>query len=102
MRTVTLGRTGLEVTPLAYGTWRFGGPVGERAAVTGVEYTRSLGISFFGAAQACGSGRSERLLGLDGSARALDLTLGQGDLAEIDRILAAATATGGPTPAGME
>ena len=33
MQTVTLGATGLEVTPLAYGTWQFGGdrgPVDER------------------------------------------------------------------------
>ena len=35
MRTVTLGATKLEVTPLAYGTWQFGGDWGavdERAA----------------------------------------------------------------------
>ena len=25
MRTVTLGATRLEVTPIAYGTWQFGG-----------------------------------------------------------------------------
>jgi aryl-alcohol dehydrogenase-like predicted oxidoreductase len=66
MRTVTLGRTGLTVTPLAYGTWQFGGdwgPVDERAAVTAIENARALGINFFDTAQAYGFGRSERLLG---------------------------------------
>jgi aryl-alcohol dehydrogenase-like predicted oxidoreductase len=36
MQTVTLGATRLAVTPIAYGTWQFGGdwgPVDERAAV---------------------------------------------------------------------
>ena len=35
MQTVRLGTTGLEVTPLAHGTWQCGGPRGpvdERAA----------------------------------------------------------------------
>ena len=35
------------------------------------------------------------------SAGALDLTLGQGDLAEVDRITAAAVPPGGPSPEGM-
>jgi aryl-alcohol dehydrogenase-like predicted oxidoreductase len=38
---------------------------------------------------------------LDESAGALDLTLSQADLAEIDNILAAAVPAGGPTPEGM-
>ncbi len=66
MRTVMLGATGLEVTPLAYGTWQFGGdwgPVDERAAMAAIGHARSLGINFFDTAQACGFGRSERLLG---------------------------------------
>jgi len=66
MQTVTLGAAGLAVTPLAYGTWQFGGdwgPVDERAAVTAIEHARSLGINFFDTAQAYGFGRSERLLG---------------------------------------
>jgi aryl-alcohol dehydrogenase-like predicted oxidoreductase len=66
MRTVKLGRTGLTVTPLAYGTWQFGGdwgPVDERAAVGAIENARALGINFFDTAQAYGFGRSERLLG---------------------------------------
>jgi aryl-alcohol dehydrogenase-like predicted oxidoreductase len=66
MQTVTLGATGLEVTPLAYGTWQFGGdwgPVDERAAKEAIGHARSLGINFFDTAQAYGFGRSERLLG---------------------------------------
>jgi aryl-alcohol dehydrogenase-like predicted oxidoreductase len=66
MRTVMLGATGLEVTPLAYGTWQFGGdwgPVDEQAARAAIGRARSLGINFFDTAQAYGFGRSERLLG---------------------------------------
>jgi aryl-alcohol dehydrogenase-like predicted oxidoreductase len=66
MQTVILGATGLEVTPVAYGTWQFGGdwgPVDERAAITAIQYARSAGINFFDTAQAYGFGRAERLLG---------------------------------------
>ena len=66
MQTVTLGATGLEVTPTAYGTWQFGGdwgPVDEPAAVGAIAHARWLGINFFDTAQAYGFGRSERLLG---------------------------------------
>jgi len=66
MQTATLGATGLEVTPLAYGTWQFGGDWGrvdERAAIEAIGHARSLGINFFDTAQAYGFGRSERLLG---------------------------------------
>jgi aryl-alcohol dehydrogenase-like predicted oxidoreductase len=66
MQTVTLGATRLEVTPLAYGTWQFGGDWGlvdERAAMAAIQHARSLGINFFDTAQAYGFGRSERLLG---------------------------------------
>jgi aryl-alcohol dehydrogenase-like predicted oxidoreductase len=63
---VTLGATGLEVTPLAYGTWQFGGdwgPVDAQAAIAAIQHARSAGINFFDTAQAYGFGRSERLLG---------------------------------------
>jgi aryl-alcohol dehydrogenase-like predicted oxidoreductase len=66
MKTVTLGATGLRVTPLAYGTWQFGGdwgPVDERAAIAAIGQARSLGVNFFDTAQAYGFGRAERLLG---------------------------------------
>jgi aryl-alcohol dehydrogenase-like predicted oxidoreductase len=66
MQTVTLGSTRLKVTPIAYGTWQFGGDWGtvdERAALAAIGHARSLGINFFDTAQAYGFGRSERLLG---------------------------------------
>ena len=66
MQTVTLGASHLKVTPIAYGTWQFGGdwgPVDEQAAVAAISGTRSAGINFFDTAQAYGFGRSERLLG---------------------------------------
>jgi hypothetical protein len=66
MRKVMLGATGLEVTPLAYGTWQFGGdwgPVDEQSAVAAIGQARSFGINFFDTAQAYGFGRAERLLG---------------------------------------
>jgi len=66
MQKVVLGATGLKVTPLAYGTWQFGGdwgPVDERAAIDAIAHARSLGINLFDTAQAYGFGRSERLLG---------------------------------------
>jgi aryl-alcohol dehydrogenase-like predicted oxidoreductase len=82
MQTVKLGATGLEVTPLAYGTWQYGGDWGlvdEHTAITAIQYARSLTES----------------LG------ALDLALSAADLAEIDDIMAAAVPVGGPTPEGM-
>jgi aryl-alcohol dehydrogenase-like predicted oxidoreductase len=57
MQTVKLGATRLEVTPIAYGTWQFGGDWGsvdERAAVDAIRHARSLGINFFDTAQALG------------------------------------------------
>jgi len=60
MRTVMLGATRLKVTPLAYGTWQFGGDWGavdEQAAVAAIGHARSLGINFFDTAQAYGCGQ---------------------------------------------
>jgi len=66
MNTITLGMTGLEATPLAFGTWQLGGEWGafdEHEAVTAIRHARELGINFFDTAQAYGFGASERLLG---------------------------------------
>jgi aryl-alcohol dehydrogenase-like predicted oxidoreductase len=66
MQTVTLGATRLEVTPLAYGTWQFGGdwgPVDEPAAIAAIQGAWSAGINFFDTAQAYGFGLAERILG---------------------------------------
>src|SRR3954447_15146285 len=66
MDTVILGRSKLEVTPIAYGTWQFGGDWGavdDAAAISAIQRARALGINVFDTAQAYGFGRSERLLG---------------------------------------
>ncbi|MGI8920248.1 MAG: aldo/keto reductase [Solirubrobacteraceae bacterium] len=65
MDTVTLGMTGLEVSPIAFGTWQLGGDWGatdERRAIDALRRARELGINFFDTAQAYGWGASERML----------------------------------------
>jgi aryl-alcohol dehydrogenase-like predicted oxidoreductase len=66
MRTVVLGASKLEVTPIAYGTWQFGGdwgPVDDRNAIAAIQGARALGINFFDTAQGYGFGASEVMLG---------------------------------------
>lgn len=66
MKTTTLGKTGLEVSRLAFGTWEFGGDWGnfdENTATTTIRRARDLGFNFFDTAQQYGFGESERILG---------------------------------------
>ena len=66
MNTVTLGMTGLEVSPIAFGTWQLGGEWGEfdeQQAVTAIRQARELGVNLFDTAQGYGFGASEQLLG---------------------------------------
>ena len=66
MRSITLGRTGLEVSRIAFGTWQLGGEWGsfdEAEAVNAIRGARDLGITLFDTAQAYGFGASEQLLG---------------------------------------
>jgi aryl-alcohol dehydrogenase-like predicted oxidoreductase len=66
MEKVTLGRSGLEVSPIAFGTWQLGGDWGEydeSEAIAAIRHAREHGINFFDTAQAYGFGRSERALG---------------------------------------
>jgi aryl-alcohol dehydrogenase-like predicted oxidoreductase len=66
MKTTTLGRSGLEVSRIAFGTWQLGGDWGqfdEDAAVAAIHRARELGVNFFDTAQAYGFGASERVLG---------------------------------------
>jgi aryl-alcohol dehydrogenase-like predicted oxidoreductase len=66
MDKIRLGVTGLEVTPIALGTWQLGGEWGDfdqREAVGAIRRARDLGVNFFDTAQAYGFGASERLLG---------------------------------------
>ena len=66
MKTTTLGRSGLMVSRIAFGTWQLGGDWGrfdEDAAVAAIRRARELGVNFFDTAHAYGFGASERLLG---------------------------------------
>ena len=66
MRTTTLGKSGLNVSRIAFGTWQLGGDWGtfdEDAAVAAIRRARDLGVNFFDTAQAYGFGASEQLLG---------------------------------------
>jgi aryl-alcohol dehydrogenase-like predicted oxidoreductase len=66
MNTVTLGRSGLTVSPIAYGTWQLSGDWGafdEQEAIAAIRFAREQGINFFDTAQAYGFGASERMLG---------------------------------------
>ena len=66
MDTTILGRTGLRVSRIAFGTWQLGGDWGrfdEAAAVAAIRRAFDLGVNFFDTAQAYGFGASERLLG---------------------------------------
>ncbi len=66
MKTTTFGKTGLEVSRLAFGTWEFcsdWGHADEDAAIAMIHRARELGINFFDTAQQYGFGASERILG---------------------------------------
>ncbi|QGK68624.1 aldo/keto reductase [Allosaccharopolyspora coralli] len=66
MRTTVLGRSGLEVSRVAFGTWQLGGEWGsfdEDAAVQAIRRARDLGVTFFDTAHAYGAGMSEQVLG---------------------------------------
>jgi aryl-alcohol dehydrogenase-like predicted oxidoreductase len=66
MKTTTLGKSGLHVSRIAFGTWQLGGDWGafdENAAVETIRRALDLGINFFDTAQGYGFGASERILG---------------------------------------
>ncbi|HEY3673802.1 MAG TPA: aldo/keto reductase [Acidimicrobiia bacterium] len=61
-----LGRSGLKVTPICFGTWELGGEWGTfdpDLATSAIRRARDLGINFFDSAQGYGFGESEQLLG---------------------------------------
>jgi aryl-alcohol dehydrogenase-like predicted oxidoreductase len=65
MQRVRLGKTDLEVSPIAFGTWAYGGEWGSfdrDEAVGSIHHALDLGINLFDTAQAYGFGRSEELL----------------------------------------
>ena len=65
MKYSTLGRTGLAVSRIAFGTWQLGGdwgPTDEAAATAAIRRAADQGVTLFDTAQAYGFGASERLL----------------------------------------
>ena len=66
MDQITLGRSGLRVSRVCFGTWQFGGEWGsteERESTAAIRRALELGINFFDTAQAYGFGASEQVLG---------------------------------------
>jgi aryl-alcohol dehydrogenase-like predicted oxidoreductase len=66
MRNITLGKSGLDVSRVAFGTWQLGGDWGhfdEDAAIAAIQHARELGVNLFDTAQAYGFGKSEKVLG---------------------------------------
>jgi len=65
MKKVKLGRSDLQVSRIAFGTWQLGGDWGatdEQAAIKAIRHAFDLGINFFDTAQGYGFGASEGLL----------------------------------------
>jgi aryl-alcohol dehydrogenase-like predicted oxidoreductase len=61
METTTLGRSGLCVSRIAFGTWQPGGVSGyfdENTAIMTIRRARKLGVNFFDTAQAYSFGAS--------------------------------------------
>jgi Aldo/keto reductase family len=65
MEKTRLGRSNLQVSRIAFGTWQLGGDWGatdEAAAVAAIREAADQGINFFDTAQGYGFGASEQLL----------------------------------------
>ncbi len=63
MKYKTLGRTGVKVSELCYGTMAFGGDADEETSGQMFRQCRELGINFFDTANVYSNGRSEEILG---------------------------------------
>lgn len=63
METVALGRTGVQVSKLCYGTMSFGGDADEQESARLFAACRDAGINFFDCANVYAKGRSEEILG---------------------------------------
>ncbi len=63
MRYVRLGRTGVEVSELCFGTMSFGGDADEQTSAKLFARCRDAGINFFDCANIYNGGRSEEILG---------------------------------------
>lgn len=63
MKTVFLGRTGIEVSALCFGTMTFGAEADEAASAALFAACRDAGVNFFDCADIYAGGRSEEILG---------------------------------------
>ena len=59
----TVGSTGVQVSPLCFGTMSFGSDADEETSAAMYRRVRELGINFFDTANVYGGGRSEEILG---------------------------------------
>ncbi|WP_136611900.1 aldo/keto reductase [Sinomonas albida] len=59
----TVGSTGVQVSPLCFGTMSLGTEADEQASAAMYRRVRELGINFFDTANVYGGGRSEEILG---------------------------------------
>jgi aryl-alcohol dehydrogenase-like predicted oxidoreductase len=65
MDRVRLGKSDLQVSPIAFGAWELGGDWGatdEAAAIATIRHAADVGINFFDTAQGYGFGASEALI----------------------------------------
>ena len=65
MEYIGLGKSGLNVSRICFGTWQFGGdwgPIDRDEAIAAVRAALDAGVTFFDTAQAYGFGTSESLL----------------------------------------
>jgi voltage-dependent potassium channel beta subunit len=59
-----LGRSGLQVSVLSFGSWvTFGGQIGTELAVSCLSAAREAGVNFFDNAESYAQGQSERIMG---------------------------------------
>ena len=63
MKYKLLGRTGVQVSQLCFGTMSFGGDADEAASAEMFRATRDIGINFFDSADQYNKGKSEEILG---------------------------------------
>jgi len=67
MNTRSLGRTGLRVSEIGFGTWGLGGtaygPTDDRESLRALQHALERGVTFYDTADLYGDGRSESLLG---------------------------------------
>ncbi|TAJ36348.1 MAG: aldo/keto reductase, partial [Reyranella sp.] len=63
MKTKLLGRTGVSVSELCFGTMSFGGDADEPTSAAMYKAVRDAGINFFDTADEYSKGKSEEILG---------------------------------------